>query len=41
MFSKTDFKYIDDLPSDRAFKDLKVLPVTELVFYGVGEVIKL
>eukprot|EP01134_Creolimax_fragrantissima_P005197 CFRG5197T1 len=32
-----DYKYIDDLPSDRAFKDLKVFPVNELVFYGVDE----
>ncbi len=30
-----DFKYIDDLPSDRHFKDCKILPVNELVFYGV------
>ena len=35
--SGVDFKYVDDLPPDRAFKDLKVLPVKELVFYGVGE----
>ncbi|KNC86901.1 hypothetical protein SARC_00946 [Sphaeroforma arctica JP610] len=32
-----DYKYIDDLPPDRAFKDLKILPVNELVFYGVDE----
>jgi len=31
------FKFVDDLPPDRAFKDCKILPVNELVFYGVGE----
>ena len=36
-FKDTDFKFIDDLPHDRSFKDLKLLPVKELVFYGVGE----
>jgi len=35
-FKTTDFKYIDDMPLDRAFSDLKVLPVKELVFYGLG-----
>lgn len=34
-FSTTDFKIIDDLPPDRGFKELKVIPVKELVFYGV------
>lgn len=34
-FRSTDFKYIDELPVDRAFKDLKVLPVQELVYYGI------
>ena len=34
-FKTTEFKYIDELPVDRAFKDLKVLPVKELVFYGI------
>lgn len=34
-FKTTDFKYIEDLPLDRAFKELKVLPVKELVFYGI------
>jgi predicted sulfurtransferase len=34
-FKSTDFKYIDDLSLDRAFKDLKVLPVKELVYYGI------
>lgn len=35
-FQSTDFKYIDNLPMDRAFKDLKVLPVKELVYYGIS-----
>jgi predicted sulfurtransferase len=34
-FKTTDFKYMDNLPLDRAFKELKVLPVKELVFYGI------
>ncbi len=34
IFQQTDFKYIDHLPADRHFKDLKILPVQELVFYG-------
>lgn len=37
VFSQTDFKYIDDLPADRHFKELKVIPVQELVFYGIQE----
>jgi len=37
VFNDTDFKYIDDLPPDRHFKDLKILPVKELVFYGINE----
>jgi predicted sulfurtransferase len=36
-FKETDFKYIDDLPHDRSFKDLRLLPVKELVFYGLNE----
>ena len=36
-FADTDFKFIDDLPHDRSFKDLRLIPVKELVFYGVGE----
>ena len=36
-FKDTDFKFIDDLPHDRCFKDLKLIPVKELVFYGVRE----
>jgi predicted sulfurtransferase len=34
-FHETDFKYIDSLKADKAFKDLKIFPVAELVFYGV------
>lgn len=34
-FATTDFKIIDDLPPDRGFKELKVIPVKELVFYGI------
>ena len=34
-FKGTDFKYMDNLPLDRAFKELKVLPVKELVYYGI------
>ena len=34
-FNDTDFKFVDNLPTDRAFKDLKVLPVKELVYYGI------
>ena len=34
-FSTTDFKYIENMPLDRAFGDLTVLPVKELVYYGI------
>ena len=27
--------------TNRAFKDCKVIPVTELVFYGVGEQVRM
>lgn len=37
VFADTDFKFIDDLPADRHFKDLKMIPVQELVFYGIKE----
>ena len=37
-FADTHFKYIDDLNEDRSFKDLKILPVKELVFYGDDEI---
>ena len=36
IFAKTDFKFIDDLSGDRHFKDFKVFPVKELVFYGLN-----
>ena len=36
-FRGTDFKYIDSLPPDRHFKELKILPVKELVYYGIKE----
>jgi len=34
-FQNTDFKYIDDLPPDRHFKELKLFPVQELVYYDI------
>ena len=37
VFSRTDFKFFDDLPADRHFKEFKILPVQELVFYDIGE----
>jgi len=36
-FEETDFKFINDQPPDRHFKDLKLLPVKELVFYGIRD----
>lgn len=36
-FEETDFKFINEQPPDRHFKDLKLLPVKELVFYGIRE----
>ena len=36
-FRDTDFKYIDGLSADRHFKELKLIPVKELVFYGIRE----
>jgi len=36
-FDKTDFKFIDGLSADRHFKELKLIPVKELVFYGIRE----
>lgn len=36
-FAATDFKFIDGITPDRHFKDLKLLPVKELVFYGIRE----
>ena len=35
--SQTDFKYIDGLSADRHFKELKIIPVQELVYYGIRE----
>jgi predicted sulfurtransferase len=35
-FKLTGFKYVDNLDKSRAFKDMKVLPVKELVFYGIN-----
>lgn len=37
VFSGTDFKFLDELPADRHFKEMKILPVQELVFYDIGE----
>ena len=37
VFEETDFKFIDDLSPDRHFKELRVIPVEELVFYGIRE----
>ena len=36
VFCETDYKYIP-AKADRHFKDLKILPVQELVFYGLDE----
>jgi len=36
IFEETDFKYIP-AKADRHFKDLKILPVQELVYYGLQE----
>jgi predicted sulfurtransferase len=36
-FRDTDFKFIDGIQPDRHFKDLKLLPVKELVFYGIRD----
>jgi len=33
-FQETDFKFIDDLPCDRHFSSMKIIPVQELVYYG-------
>ncbi len=35
--SKTDFKFIDNISADRHFKELKIIPVQELVYYGIRE----
>eukprot|EP00571_Detonula_confervacea_P001911 CAMPEP_0172317878 /NCGR_PEP_ID=MMETSP1058-20130122/33145_1 /TAXON_ID=83371 /ORGANISM="Detonula confervacea, Strain CCMP 353" /LENGTH=731 /DNA_ID=CAMNT_0013032559 /DNA_START=68 /DNA_END=2259 /DNA_ORIENTATION=- len=36
-FANTDFKHVDGLSADRHFKELKLLPVKELVFYGIRD----
>ena len=36
-FASADFKYVDGLSADRHFKELKLIPVKELVFYGIRE----
>jgi len=37
LFGNTHFKYMDQLSADRHFKECKILPVQELVFYGIRE----
>ncbi len=37
VFAETDFKFIDDLSADRHFKELKIIPVQELVYYGIRD----
>jgi predicted sulfurtransferase len=37
VFTNTDFKFLDHLPADRHFKEFKIFPVQELVFYDIGE----
>jgi predicted sulfurtransferase len=37
VFAATDFKFSEEISPDRHFKDLKLLPVKELVFYGIDE----
>ncbi|KAL7571025.1 hypothetical protein ACA910_003744 [Epithemia clementina (nom. ined.)] len=37
IFAQTDFKFIDDLSGDRHFKDFKIFPVKELVYYGLDD----
>ena len=36
-FTQTDFKYTDQLQADRHFCQLNLLPVKELVYYGLDE----
>jgi predicted sulfurtransferase len=35
-FDKTDFKCLDGMPVEKAFKELTVYPVQELVHYGLA-----
>lgn len=37
VFAHTDFKFFDHLPADRHFKEFKIMPVQELVFYDICE----
>jgi predicted sulfurtransferase len=37
VFHNTDFKCFDYLPADRHFKEFKIMPVQELVFYDIGD----
>jgi predicted sulfurtransferase len=37
IFRQTDFKFHDELAADRHFKDFKLLPVRELVYYSMTE----
>jgi predicted sulfurtransferase len=37
LFGKTHFKFMDELSADRHFKECKILPVQELVYYGIRE----
>jgi predicted sulfurtransferase len=37
VFQNTDFKFLDYLPADRHFKEFKIMPVQELVFYDIGD----
>jgi len=37
VFQQTDFKYTDGLRADRHFTQLNLLPVKELVYYGLDE----
>jgi predicted sulfurtransferase len=37
-FGKTDFKIVDGMADNKAFRNLKVFPVTELVTYGIPDI---
>jgi len=37
VFEETDFKYTDGLRADRQFAQLNIIPVRELVYYGLDE----
>ncbi|KAI8893618.1 Rhodanese-like domain-containing protein [Globomyces pollinis-pini] len=36
IFGQTDFKITDDLPEGQAFPEFKIIPVKEIVNYGLG-----